>query len=244
MRPVAVYLAAVPPVEGQSAAVARPAAVPPVAELPVSAVLRAEDPAKAAVYPAAVQQVADRPIVDRLAAAVLRVADPVKAAVYPAAVYPTVVQPEAGLPLRVLQRGRPPAVRTQPTAALTAVPDRLPQAIQPVKLLPPTIPSKKAPPLQAQRATPILPTKLPLRAVNPIRLLLKAYHPTRTPVIQKHPVSHTLITTLQIQLLKKQVRLIRTNPGKTTLNRQLNQGRIPRKPVLLPINLLQAGTGV
>ena len=196
MRPVAVYLAA----------------VPPVAELPVSAVLRVADPVKAAVYPAAVQPVAD-------------------------------------LSLRVLWRGHPPAVRTQPTAvpamqALTAVPDRLPQAIQPVKLLPPTIPSKKAPPLQAQRATTLLPTKLPLRAANPIRLLLKAYHLIRTPAIQKHPVSHTLITTLQIQLLKKQVRLIRTNPGKTPPSQHLDQGRIPRRPVLLPINLLQAGTGV
>ena len=204
MRPVAVYLAA----------------VPPVAELPVSAVLRAEDPAKAAVYPAAVQ--------------------------------PVVVLPVADLPLRVLRRERPPAVWTQPAAApaapamqtLRAVPARLPQAIQLVMLLPPAIPSKKAPPLQAQRAMPILPTKLPLRAVNPIRLLLKANHLTKIPVIQKHPVSHTLITTLQIQLLKKQVRLIRINPGEMTPNRQLNQGRIPRKPVLLPINLLQAGTGV
>ena len=209
MRPVAVYLAAVPPVEGQSAVVHLTGLLP---------------------------------VVDRLAAAVLRAEDPAKAAVYPAA-----VQPVADPPLRVLRRGHPQAVRTQPAAvpamqALTAVPARLPQAIQPVMLLPPAIPSKKAPPLQAQRATPILPTKLPLRAVNPIRLLLKAYHPTRTPVIQNNPVSHTLITTLQIQLLKKQVRLIRTNPGKTTLNRQLNQGRIPRKPVLLPINLLQAGT--
>ena len=242
MRPVAVYLAAVQPVEGQSTVVARPAAVPPVAELPVSAVLRAEDPAKAAVYPAAVQ-----PVAELSAAEVLRMEDPAKAAVHP-----VVVLPVADLPLRVLRRERPPAVWTQPAAApaapamqtLRAVPARLPQAAQPVMLLPPTIPSKKAPPLQAQRAMPILPTKLPLRAVNPIRLLLKAYHLTKIPVIQKHPVSHTLITTLQIQLLKKQVRLIRTNPGKTTLSRQLNQGRIPRKPVLLPINLLQAGTGV
>ena len=215
-----------------------------------------------AVHPTAVQPVAGQsavvhltgllPVVDRLAAAVLRAEDPAKAAVYPAAVQPVVVLPVADLPLRVLRRERPPAVWTQPAAApaapamqtLRAVPARLPQAIQPVMLLPPAIPSKKAPPLQAQRATPILPTKLPLRAVNPIRLLLKAYQPTKIPVIQKHPASHTLRTTLQIQLLKKQVRLIQINPGKTTLSRKLNQGRIPRKPVLLPINLLQAGTGV
>ena len=159
------------------------------------------------------------------------------------------VQPVADPPLRVLGRGHLPVLRAQPAAApalqhLTAVPVMLPQARPPVKFLLPAIPSKKAPPLQAQRATTLLPTKLRLGTVNPIRFLLKAYHPTRTPVIQKHPVSHTLITTLQIQLLKKQVRLIRINPGEMTPNRQLNQGRIPRKPVLLPINLLQAGTGV
>ena len=207
-----------------------------------AAVLRVEDPAKAAVYPVVV-----------LSAAVLRMADPAKAAVYPvvvlsaavlrmadpaqAAVYPKAVQTVVGPPLRVLRRGRPPVLREQPAA----VPVMLPQARPPVKFLLPAIPSKKAPPLQAQRATTLLPTKLRLGTVNPIRFLLKAYHPTRTPVIQKHPVSHTLITTLQIQLLKKQVRLIRINPGEMTPSRQLNQGRVPRKPVLLPINLLQAG---
>ena len=206
----------------------------------MAAVLRVEDPAKAAVHPVVVPPVEDR------SAAVLRMEDPALAAVFPTAVLSAAVQPVADPPLRVLGRGHLPVLRAQPAAApalhpLTAVPVKLPQATLPAKFLLPAIPSKKAPPLQAQRATTLLPTKLRLGTVNPIRFLLKAYHPTRTPVIQKHPVSHTLITTLQIQLLKKQVRLIRINPGEMTPSRQLNQGRVPRKPVLLPINLLQAG---